>query len=190
MLSGPAGEPSNTRHPRGPRRKEARLQCRASPLFWVADLCPVLRSPQAQGRVFTACGGGRARCRPLEASSGGRGSYGRGRLASYHRTPGGASLRRGPVRHSRPRLVFLPQASGRCSALPTVRQGRALLLLTGRRPPIACDPSHINSNVAREGSVRPRRRHPRPAARRLAKLRSWAAILDRGQTTPPRFKRF
>ncbi|KAJ1180531.1 hypothetical protein NDU88_005752 [Pleurodeles waltl] len=57
MLSEPAGEPSNTRHPRGPRRKAARLH-RASPLFWVADLCSVLRSPQAQGRAATTRGAG------------------------------------------------------------------------------------------------------------------------------------
>ncbi|KAJ1202678.1 hypothetical protein NDU88_006475 [Pleurodeles waltl] len=116
MLLGPAGEPGNTRRPWGPRRKEALLLCQASPLFWVTDLCPVLRSPQAQGRVVTARGGRRARCRPLDASSSdGRGSEGRGRRTSYRRTPGGTSLHRGPVRHSRLRLVFLPQASGPCS---------------------------------------------------------------------------
>ncbi|KAJ1170538.1 hypothetical protein NDU88_002413 [Pleurodeles waltl] len=172
MLLGPAGEPGNTRRPRGPRRKEARLRRRASPLFWVMDLCPVLRSPQAQGRAVTAPGGRWARWQLLDASSGGgRGSEGRGRRASYCRTPGGASLRRGPVRHSRPRLVFLPQASDPCSALPTVRKGRALLLLTGRRPPIASDPSHVLQRCP-GALVRPRRRHPQPPARRLTELGS------------------
>ncbi|KAJ1173005.1 hypothetical protein NDU88_004847 [Pleurodeles waltl] len=143
MLSGPAGEPSNARRLRGPRREEASLQRRASPLFRVADLCPILRSPQAQGRVVTARRCGRVRRRPLNTSSAGRGSEGRGRPASYRKSLGGASLSRGPVRHSWPRLVFLPQALGPCSALPTVHQGRVLLLFTGRRPPTASDPSQM-----------------------------------------------
>ncbi|KAJ1098097.1 hypothetical protein NDU88_003213 [Pleurodeles waltl] len=113
--------------------------------------------------------GRQPRCQLLDASSGGgRGSEGRGRRASSRRTPGGAPLRRGPVRHSRPRLVLLLQASGWSSALPTVK-GRALLLITGRPPPIASDPSHVLQR--RSGDpVRPRDHHPRPAARHLAEL--------------------
>ncbi|KAJ1198042.1 hypothetical protein NDU88_001886 [Pleurodeles waltl] len=108
-----------------------------------ADLCPVLRSPQVQRRVVTARRGRRVRHRPLNASSGGCSSEGRGRKASYRESPGGASLRCGPACHLRPRLVFLPQASDPCSALPTVHQGRVPLLRSGRRPPTASGPSHM-----------------------------------------------
>ncbi|KAJ1113403.1 hypothetical protein NDU88_001649 [Pleurodeles waltl] len=58
MLSDPAGEPSNARHPLGPRRKEARLQRRASPLFRVAALCPVLCSPKPRRKQAPLSGAG------------------------------------------------------------------------------------------------------------------------------------
>ncbi|KAJ1197636.1 hypothetical protein NDU88_001492 [Pleurodeles waltl] len=45
-----------------------------------------------------------------------------------------------PAHHLRPRLVLLPQASGPCSALPTVYQGGALLLCAGHGPPTDPDP--------------------------------------------------
>ncbi|KAJ1107588.1 hypothetical protein NDU88_004978 [Pleurodeles waltl] len=67
----------------------------------------------------------------------------KGGRASYHDFLGGASLRCGPVHHSRLQLVLLPQASGPCSALPTVQQGRALLLRPGHRPHTASSPSQM-----------------------------------------------
>ncbi|KAJ1216231.1 hypothetical protein NDU88_003836 [Pleurodeles waltl] len=64
MLLGPAGEPSNTRRHRGPRRKEARLQRRASPLFRVTDLCPSSPPPKPRGERSPLAGaGGRGICR-------------------------------------------------------------------------------------------------------------------------------
>ncbi|KAJ1100033.1 hypothetical protein NDU88_005122 [Pleurodeles waltl] len=148
---------------RGERR---RVSGAGPPLCSGSRICaPSSAPPKPRGERSPIAGGRQARCRPLDASSGGfRGSEGRGRRASYRRTPGGASLRRGPVRHSRPRLVFLPQASGPCSALPTVRKGRALLLLTGRRPPSASDPSHMLQRCPGGSGA--------PAARRLAELSS------------------
>ncbi|KAJ1108615.1 hypothetical protein NDU88_005991 [Pleurodeles waltl] len=169
VLSGPAGEPSNARRPRGPRRKEVRLQRRVSPQFRVADLCPVLRSPQAQGRAVTARGGRRAKCRPLDTSSGGRGSEGRVRRASYRESPGGASLRRGPVRLSRPQLVFLPQASGPCLLSPRCIRGEHFSFSPGVGPP---PPLALRtcSSVAREGSGAPPA--PPPSSRRPSPRRA------------------
>ncbi|KAJ1207302.1 hypothetical protein NDU88_002693 [Pleurodeles waltl] len=85
-----------------------------------------------------------------------------------------------PVRNSRPGLVLLPQASGPCSALPTVYQGGALLFAPDIGPPHRLRSRRHAPALHRRAPMRLRRRHSRPAARRLAELGSQAAILDRG----------
>ncbi|KAJ1128117.1 hypothetical protein NDU88_006496 [Pleurodeles waltl] len=174
----PSGEPGNACRPRGPRGKEVRLPFVPSRRSVSRSL--LSPSPGESGRRR------RARCRPLSAFCDGRGTEGKGReRASYCEFPAGASLHRVPAHHSRPRLVPPPQPSGPCSALPAVQQGRALLLRPGHRPLHRLWSFKYAPVLNRRAPIRPRRRHPRPAARRLTELGSEAAILDRGQTTPP-----
>ncbi|KAJ1132077.1 hypothetical protein NDU88_010407 [Pleurodeles waltl] len=138
----PSEESNNDCHPPGSEKGEG-VSPGLSFFPGRADLCPVLCSPQAQGRSVVAHGGRRARRRPLSAYASVRGSEGRGGARLLPQVFERQVPPPRPVRHLRLRLLLLPQASGPCSALPMVHQGRALLLCAGHQPPTDSDPSDV-----------------------------------------------
>ncbi|KAJ1150366.1 hypothetical protein NDU88_003160 [Pleurodeles waltl] len=146
---GPAGEPSNARRPRGPKRKEVRLQRRASPLFRVAALSPRIcvpsSTPPSPGES-----GHRTRGQVGEASAARRlfrGSRQRGQREArlLPRVTGRRVSLSRATPHSRPQLVLLPQASGLRYVLrsPHGASGKSTSTLHRASAPSASGPSHM-----------------------------------------------